>query len=491
MYLQNKINKLLESGFKLHDYEGNQINRNTVTQTYEKIRNYILNNTEQNDSVGIILEADYKYLLCIFACMELGRIYVPLRSSWPTNRIDQIKQIVTIRLLIDESTLNEIKNYKKESQNDKSPLVSQNDILYIIFTSGSTGEPKGVEITRYSYEHFVKWVDENIEITNNNKMLFVADFTFDMSLLDVALLICSQCEAYFSKFTDNIFRLAHEIVEYKITSIATVPNTIDRLFDKNVLARTDISSLKYLLLGGARFSFPTLKKIIGVNAQKIEVYNFYGPTEATVYTNVHKLTFDESSDLFDSNVTIGKPFSGMKCLLIDSNGEEITETHMSGELLLGGPQVMKGYASNKTKTENVLINYKGISYYKTGDLAFFDDRGYYYVVGRLDDTIKRRGYRINLLDIEAYIRKVDGILDCKIINLPDELFENKIIAFIILSDDANQYLRDEKKLKSELSKILVDYQIPDKFIFSESFPLNNSGKISKKELTVIAREFEK
>ena len=170
----------------------------------------------------------------------------------------------------------------------------------------------------------------------------------------------------------------------------------------------DLSNLNCLLLGGSRFSYAVYRRIFEKFGAETDVYNFYGPTEATVYTHVCKLTGDPNEDTLDQNVTIGVPFEGLKAKLLDRDRKEIVDVNYVGELHLGGPQVMTGYVENKEQTELVLSEVAGTIFYKTGDLSFLDENGRYFIVGRVDETIKRRGFRINLLDIESYICSIDG-----------------------------------------------------------------------------------
>jgi acyl-coenzyme A synthetase/AMP-(fatty) acid ligase len=419
--------------------------------------------------------------------MELGRVFVPLRWDWPQQRLLQIKNIINLNHMIDEKTFDNLELNNLIEIEDQLLNLKPSDNLYIIFTSGSSGKPKGVIISRKAFEHFLLWVDNELQIPRSNKMLFVADFSFDMSLLDVALFICKKCEVYFSKFTDNVFRLAYEIDKYRINSIATVPNTIDRLLYPEVLERTDISSLHYLLLGGARFNAPTLKKLKTISNLK-RLYNFYGPTEATVYMTAHRINFENNIDIHDSNVSIGKPFFGMSCELYSDNNKRIFSPYETGELLISGPQLMEGYIGDDLQTKKVLISKDNRIFYKTGDLSFFDNNNNYYIVGRKDETIKRKGYRINILDIEAYIRAIDGIEDCQVINILDDMFENKIYAFIILNDFAKNKKMNLKLIHKLISDVLVDYQIPDKIIQIDKFPTNNSGKIAREVLKKMISE---
>src|SRR5690606_36146913 len=108
-------------------------------------------------------------------------------------------------------------------------------------------------------------------------------------------------------------------------------------------------------------------------------------------------------------------------------------------------------------------------YYRTGDIAFKDPSGQYFVVGRMDDTIKYRGFRINLTDIDSYIHRLSYIQDCVTVAVENEETQNTTLAYVILKEQVS--MADFKK---DLSKMLLDYQIPEKIFFVDSYPVNNN-----------------
>jgi acyl-CoA synthetase (AMP-forming)/AMP-acid ligase II len=148
-----------------------------------------------------------------------------------------------------------------------------------------------------------------------------------------------------------------------------------------------------------------------------------------------------------------------------------------GELLIGGVQVMREYLGDPERTRQNLLTEGGVTYYRTGDVVFSDAKGDYYMTGRKDDTIKRRGYRVNLLDIDSYIQKSDCVSDCVTVAIPDAATDNVLVTFVILSEPTS-----ESSLRQTISRVLVDYQMPDYIEFRTGFPTNNSGKVCRETL---------
>ncbi len=477
MYIQTLIRNLLyHSSAVFHDAQGNEISKDRIGSDYSAIKHYVLDRAGLEDIVAIHLPYDFHYLLTILACMEVGVPYIPLRQSWPATRIDQIKLLTNYTILIDDNQLKTICRGHNDACSGRVN-ISPDAPLYIMCTSGTTGEPKAVVIQRKAYEHFLKWFGSELQCGPDCRILFTADFTFDVSLQDVGLLLLKHCESYFSQFNGNLFHLAHEIDSYEIHSIATVPNNLNLLLQNNIFERSSLQSLKQLCLAGSRFFYGTYRSIWEKLPRLEALYNFYGPTEATIYCLYQRLSGAEMDEVKEANVTIGRAAPGLRCLLRDQSGKSIERPHSVGELLVAGPQVMREYLGDSKRTSQSLSFINGNSYYGTGDIAFFDDSGKYYIIGRLDETLKRRGYRVNLLDIDSYIQKLDCVLDSATIAIPDTMIDHLLVTYVIPKQPI-----PEIAMRQKLSQVLVEYQIPDYIFYTNSFPTNNSGKICKESL---------
>ena len=476
MYFREKIQKLVDN-FHFYNRMGEEIDSKLAKKEYIAIKNYILKNySSKDDKIAITLTKDYRYLLVIFACMEIGVTYIPMHNDYPQSRIEQIKEDSNFTFLISDNNIDEIIN-SNTTTNTTLKELDKNDILYILFTSGSTGKPKGVLIQRKAARNFFEWIDSYLSHFNKDtRVLQITRFTFDISLIDIALVLTKQLKLYFSDFEHDAFRFAYELQSYKINFINTVPNNLNMLLNDLIISRTDISSLKDAFIAGQRFSYGLYKKCLKhFKNKQTNIYNGYGPTESTIYYHIKKLTFNEESDFKNNTISIGKTLTNIKAMIYKDNQK--LPPYKSGELLLGGAGLMKGYINNPSKTKEVLITIDNELWYKTGDIAFCDENGEYYVTGRLDDTIKVRGFRIDLLDIDSYIHKLDYIDDCTTVAIEDEMNENTTIAFMKL-----RVKKNIKELREDLKNILLDYQIPEKIVFVDKYPTNNSGKIDKRAL---------
>ncbi|MFT7562195.1 MAG: D-alanine--poly(phosphoribitol) ligase subunit 1 [Flavobacteriales bacterium] len=447
--------------------------------SYTRIRNSLASAHHNDKPVGIILPKNPDYFLCILACMELGIPYVPLKEDFPEKRIREISEEADIGLFIDQDFLDTLPEQAPPLPVDYRREYSDDMPLYIIFTSGSSGRPKGVVISRGAFAAYLNWLELYLpSINEHDRLLQVTEFTFDISLIDLVLYLTKKTPLYFTDFGGAIFKMAQEIAKYQITAVSTVPNNINMLLSKFIVTKADFSSLHSVMIGGARMSYGLYQKLC-VHFDSKSVSNFYGPTEFTIYSHAKKLTFSENSDCDNANVSIGQPNAEVMAEIY-CNGQ-FCDHGEPGELLLSGTQIMSEYINNPEKTTEVIIEVKGVPYYKTGDLAYKNDKNDFFITGRMDDTVKYRGYRINLLDIDSYIAKLHYIQDVTTIAVADEMKENITVSFIIVREGDEDKI-STTKVKSDLKDILIDYQIPEKIRFVSSFPVNVSGKVCKKQL---------
>lgn len=464
--------RVFNTPFELIDTDGNLYPIDLFREEYSKLRNYFLENVSTTSGVGIMLSKNPRYLMAMLASMDSGIPYVPMRDDYPESRVEQIKVETGFDLLLNESAFEEI--LKSNSLDFKSKQHTKLDTLYTICTSGSTGKPKAVVVSRTSIKDFWQWCDTYFSnISNTDKVLQVADFTFDISLIDVGLFLHKGSSLHFSKFKGNIFTLALEIESKQITFLNTVVNNFDMLLQESVRTRANYTSLKSTVMGGARFTSGLYNKCVN-HFSTVEVNNLYGVTEVPVYSHAKKMSFDKT-DLDNSNISVGSTLGSTVAVIVKAG--KAVQKGEKGELLLGGGQLMKEYANNPEMTKDVLIQFEGQTYYKTGDISYQNESGEYFIVGRMDDTIKYRGYRINLLDIDSYIQKLSYVEHAVTFAIPNELTQNTTICYIKVKED-----RKVKEIKKDLGNTLLEYQVPEKILLVDSFPLNDNGKICKKTL---------
>jgi acyl-CoA synthetase (AMP-forming)/AMP-acid ligase II len=425
--------------------------------------------------VGLLLDRHPRYVLAICAALETGTPFVPLNLDWPSSRVESVIALTGCKVL-DDSTIDVISRREDSAPRDP-PSPKPERIAYIICTSGTSGIPKAVVISRDAFASFVRWVESYFStITADDRILLSAEFTFDMSMLNLALLLAGRGQHYLSNVKGDAFALAAQIERDQITTLVTVPNTMSSLLMNAVLRRRKIGCIQHLLLGGSRFAYGAYEAIQR-HLPKARCYNLYGPTECTVYCHAKTLSGDPAHDVLDYNISVGQPIRGATCLVIDPAGGVVTAPRTPGELWIGGVQVLDEYRGSPEATASAVVTRDGERYYRTGDLGFFDDRGDYYVTGRLDETLKRRGYRVNLLNIDSYVQRLAPVRECMTIAVPHPVYEHKLVTYVVAHTAVA-----EDELLPLMREVLVDYELPDEIRFVTELPRGATGKVDRKQL---------
>ena len=478
MRVEKKIQELLGRLPEIYDRTGSKIESEKFAFEYGCLKSYLLNSFCDESIVALQFEKDYRYVLSIMACMEIGLTYVPLHVDFPEARVAQIRAITGFESLLDNEEFESILASNIPEPEKTNFNLEDKKLLYVMFTSGSTGVPKGVEIKRESYNNFLLWLDQYFDVDESDKILNTTEFTFDVFLVDIGLLLVKRASIVFSDFGDNLFKLVSEIESNRITVIATVPNNFSMILIDELIDRIDLSSLKYALIAGSKFPLSLYDKFERY-LQGLQVFNCFGPTEFTIYCLVKKLG-ERENDIRNETVSIGTAILNTQSKIVDENFNE-AQVGEVGELVVGGVQLMNGYKNNIEKTNEAIVRIKDKDFYRTGDLAFSDEHGNCYVQGRIDDTVKVSGFRVNLSDIDSYIQKFNYVKDSVTICIENEEKPNFLVSFVAKEEKGIS----SEEIRSDLKELLPSFQMPKFIELIDSFPLNHSGKVDKDALKAI------
>lgn len=443
------------------------------------IYNYIIQNYESAKNIVVFGHKEIYMKAAFLACSFAGKTYIPIDSSFPNERINLILEQALPDLVIGdiESNYPNIGKDKIEelinNENYKdieNIYLKENDIYYIIFTSGSTGVPKGVKVTYKNLDSCVNWLKKLANI-NKSVILNQANFSFDLSVADLYLSLVTESEHFILESNKLNFNAVFEELSISNAEIAVMTPSFAELLlvDKNFNSNL-IKNLKQIFFCGEKLLNSTVKELF-VRFPDLKIINFYGPTECTfavTYVEITKENYDENE------IPIGKTKEGVEIKIVDENLNEQKENAV-GEILIVGDSVSDGYLNI---VNNSFIKYNNEKAYLTGDLGYYKN-GMLYYVSRKDSQIKYKGYRIELLDIENTLYKLNIFERVEVVALKDEEGTvSKIIAFVEMLDNCNLNILETKK---ELKKVLPEYMCPVIKIV-EDFPINNNGKCDKKAL---------
>ena len=444
---------------------------------------------KNKDCVSVLFkEKDINLICSLLGILKAGATFLAIYSDYPDERIQYILKNSKSKLLITENRFNDknfdipvlyIEDIKGDTNINNFPKVASDDNAYIIYTSGSTGNPKGTMQTHNNLINFVYSFNNYLDnsLTENDVFLSVTNICFDVSMAEIftSLMFGSNLHLYRDLNYSSTSELAKYIIDNKITFAYFPPSMLHDVYEE--LKKYKKISLNKMLVGVEPIKAITLKNYLSLNPN-MKIINGYGPSETTICCTMYKF----NDNLPDDFITpIGSPIGNSKILIYDKM-KKLVPVGVVGEIYVQGECVGNGYLNNPEKTaESFDITNK---IYKTGDSAKWLPDGSILFIGRNDNQIKYRGYRIDIGEIEATIRKIPGVKNC-IVLLNKTNSNSSLVAFIILD---NLKLTEEK-FRNILVTKLPHYMLPSQFIFLNEFPLNTSGKIDRKELIKLLEKF--
>jgi amino acid adenylation domain-containing protein len=358
-------------------------------------------------------------------------------------------------------------------------VASESDLAYVIFTSGSTGIPKGVCISRGNVASFIEafW-KTGISVSNHDRCLQCFDMTFDVSVQSYLVALTRGASLYTVPYgVVKYIYVASLIQEYKITFCALAPSMLSYL--RPYFGEFDAKSLRTCILTAEACPIDLMEawSQCAVNA---ELYDFYGPTEATVYCTYYHFNRDGQNHSLNGVVSIGKPLDGMDAVILDEEDKAL-EMMQKGELCVAGPQLSHGYWNDESKNKASFflreVNGEKVRFYHTGDLCYCDISGNIMYSGRIDQQAKIQGYRVELSEIEHHARSFYGGT-CRVVAIAYQN-ESSLTEIGLFVESAET---EDKALLSYLRTKMPPYMIPTRVLFVPDFPLNRSDKVDRNKL---------
>jgi len=360
------------------------------------------------------------------------------------------------------------KIFKRKPSNLKLPFRNSCDIAQIIYTSGTTGKPKGVMLRHANLIANTKSIISYLKIDSIDKVMAVLPFFYSYGNSVMLTHICQGATLVVNQNLVYPNVILNEMEKYDVTGFSGVPSTFALLLHRSNIEQYRFPSLRYITQAGAPMS-PALAQRLQNAFPGVDIYIMYGQTEASA-----RLSYLPPKDLMRKAGSIGIPIPGVELRVLDEDDKEVPIGKI-GEIVARGENIMAGYWNSPDESQKVLRS-EGL---RTGDLAYQDKDGYFYIVSRKSDIIKSGSHRIAPKEIEDVVMEHESISEAAVVGIEDEVLGEAIWLFVVLIPGKNL---TSLELKRHCSYNLPAYKVPHRIYQLDCLPKTATGKIKKNVL---------
>lgn len=441
--------------------------------------------------VGLYIGRSLEAVIGMLGILKAGGAYLPLDPTYPTERLAFMLEdtaaplVLTVRshaatlpqskasvLLLDDAA-----TYADCPTDNPAPTNSPDSLAYIIFTSGSTGQPKGVMVSHRNAVHstLTRWQHYDVRCES---FLLSSSFAFDSSVAGLFWTLSQGGRLCLPGDNDvqDVDAMGRLIDTYRATHVLMLSSFYSQLLETQPAAR--LASLKCVIVAGEA-CMATVAVRHRAACPQAQLYNEYGPTEASVWCTLYK---SENEDEEQSGVLpIGKAIVNMRVYVLDKQLAQVPQG-IAGEIHIGGAGIVRGYLQRPALTAERFVpdpfGPAGARLYRTGDIGRFDATGNLEFLGRVDHQVKIRGFRIELGEIEARLTEHPAVREAAVIARADKHGDTRLIAYLVARGTCPAI----PLLQQHLKQHLPEHMVPAAFVVLDALPLTPNGKLDRAAL---------
>jgi amino acid adenylation domain-containing protein len=443
--------------------------------------------------IGIALDRSASMCVAVLGVLKTGAAYVPLDPSFPSERLEAMLQSVDVLLTEDRyadrfygmqhqdkqvlclETLAEA--ISTESGEAPSTRAGAENLVYVVFTSGSTGGPKGVAVTHKVATNLVQW--SRSALMPGRRVLQFASLSFDVAFQELfstwasggTLVLISDADRRDSN------ALAKLIEEQQVERLFLPPVALQPLAEEILSGRLNLA-VKEVITAGEQLDVSHAVRCFFEDCDRRVLHNHYGPSETHVAT---KFELEGSPSSWPALPPIGSPVANAAVYLLNEN-LEVAPGEVPAEIFIGGEVVGRGYSGRPDLTAQSFIcnpfGPPGSRLYRTGDLGRLRRDRQIQFLGRLDQQVKVRGFRVEVGEIEAALSSHPFVQQAVVTAAEGGAGGRKLVAHVVPIGEAIDFT----EIAAFLSARLPDYMVPSEYVLLESLPLTATGKLDRRAL---------
>jgi amino acid adenylation domain-containing protein len=460
-----------------------------------KLANYLIDNhgVGTDSLVALCIDRSLGMIVGLVGIVKAGAAYLPLDPTYPADRLGYMLVHAKPGLVLTQQSLDwqlPVSSAAKLRLDTDwhlietaagtlpRPRLKPDDLAYVIYTSGSTGKPKGVIIPQRALANHMLWMQAAFPLGADDIVLQKTPISFDASVWEIfsplisgARLVLAGPEGH----KDPKY-LVRAVVDHRVTTLQLVPSVLRLFLQEPDVGR--ITSLRNVFCGGEALTADLRDDFFA--RLDANLHNLYGPTETCIQVVVYSCARNGQQDR--RNVPIGRPIWNAQVYVLDENRSPVSFGE-EGELYIGGACLARGYLGQPELTSERFVDNPfgspGSRLYRTGDLVRYRPDSNLEFIGRADNQIKLRGYRVELEEIEASLMTHPGVREAAIVVDSSHATNNRLIAHIVASADK---AIEADGLRSHLRRWVPEYMVPAVFEMTSALPRLPNGKIDRKAL---------
>ena len=493
------IHDLFERWVRMHPeqiavmYEGQALTGGELDAKANRLASYLRTvGVRPEVLVGLCMERSLDLIVGLLAVLKAGGGYVPLDPKLPADRVNVTLKDSGVRVVLTQSQWSDVvadsdikcvcldRDWPAISTFPDVPPVSGvrfNHTAYVIYTSGSTGRPKGVAVEHRQVVNYVHGLLERLALPEEASFATVSTVGADLGNTSIFGALCSGRPLHVLS-TERGFdpdAMAEYMHQHQVDVLKITPSHLTGLLEAAQAAW--VLPQRCLILGGER-SRPRLIERIRALAPDCQIINHYGPTETTVGVLVHQLI---EADDGRTDIPVGRPLANIQAYILDRDLQP-TPVGLPGELYIGGSGLARGYLHRPEATAERFIPdlfsaSPGRRLYRTGDRARLQSDGTIAFLGRVDNQVKVRGFRIELEEIDVHLRAEPAVEDAVTIVRETADGTQQLLSYVVGSATP-----DVTAIRTNLARRLPDYMVPHTIVVLDAFPLTANGKVDRSAL---------